>query len=434
MIDHKGSHGAASVRKLIQALAILVFLLGSTGVAWQFHDQAYDDLPSFYWATHLAFESNASAYQPGYFHEIGLSLGRKIYPFLYPPPSLLLFSPFLLGDYEPVKIIFTLCNLVLWWWLLFVICQLHRFHTSGLRSVYARILIPLWLVSFAPIIDTMRTGQVNLLVFACLSPLFFQPKRPAFQYATGVLLALAIILKVYLLLLLPVLLVLHQKNILLSASATLVLICLASWVLLPGSLWTDWFELGRHGGGYGKPLPDMMTIPWNQSVNGFFIRQYLDEKTLGGMANRQLCIYLACGLMFLSTLGVIAWKIREQNRDMSHAVALTLLTATLIAPLTWQHHFVFALPAAVSCLALSATTRPAASTKLVIALVWLCVILMSYPWLANIFLSGNELKSVNRSITLSGNLVLSAQLLAGFGLWFLFCLLAVRQNTRPASL
>jgi alpha-1,2-mannosyltransferase len=296
------------------------------------------------------------------------------------------------------------------------------------------ILIPLWLVSFAPIIDTMRTGQVNLLAFACLSPLFFQPKRPAFQYASGVLLALAIILKVYLLLLLPVLLVLGQKNILLSALATLGLICFVSLLLLPGSLWTDWFELGRHGGGYGKPLPDMMTIPWNQSVNGFFIRQYLDIKTPGGMASRQLWIYLICGLMLFSMLGAIVWKMRKQDRGLSQAVALTLLTTTLIAPLTWLHHFVFALPAAISCLTLSMASRRVASAKLVIALVWFCVILMSYPWLANLFFSGNELKIANRNITLLANFVLSAQMLAGVGLWLLFCLLTMRQNARPASL
>src|SRR5690349_5051435 len=88
----------------LPGIAVTVFMVASAWIAWQLYVKPYDDLPTFYWATRLAFDQGFSAYQPAHFQELGRVLNYKIYPFLYPPPSLLLFSPVLLCvDYEQCK-------------------------------------------------------------------------------------------------------------------------------------------------------------------------------------------------------------------------------------------------------------------------------------------------------------------------------------------
>src|SRR5690606_25333282 len=124
-------------------IAVTVFMLISAGIAWQLYLQPYDDLPTFYWVIHLAFEQGLPAYKPSIFQELGELLNRKIYPFLYPPPSLLLFSPMLLCvDYEQCKLIYSVLNLLLWWalaWALY--CFYVRCIEMGYKSYVIGILI-----------------------------------------------------------------------------------------------------------------------------------------------------------------------------------------------------------------------------------------------------------------------------------------------------
>jgi hypothetical protein len=61
------------------------------------------DLPSFYFASDVAFNQHASPYQSGAWQGTEQQLQQKAFPFLYPPPNLLLFLSFSWFSYECVK-------------------------------------------------------------------------------------------------------------------------------------------------------------------------------------------------------------------------------------------------------------------------------------------------------------------------------------------
>jgi len=402
----------------------MVFLVGSSAIVRHAYSNAYDDLPTFYWATHFAFNDRGSAYQPHYFQQLGQTLDRKIYPFLYPPPSLLLFSPFLFGDYDQSKMVFTLCNLVLWWWLTWLLYRLYCFYRGVDAHFIAGLLIPLWSLTFVPMLDTFRTGQINLFVLICVMPLLFQSSRYQQQILSGALLAIAIVLKVYLLLMLPVLLMMRQEKILMGALGILVLLCGMSLLLLPWGLWSDWLALSHESGAYGKQLPYVMTIPWNQSINGFFIRQFLDERILSGATHWHWLIYFCSSILLAITLCMVFRKLRRGAHGVSMAAALILLVILLIAPLTWQHHFVFAMPTIVCCFALLAKQKEGRYKSAVMLSTVALVTTISFPSLISaIFPNFAAMKIIDKVLPLSANLVISAQLLAGLGFWGLFCVL-----------
>ena len=422
-----------TLRRVAQLLVVMVFLAGSSAIAWQAHQKAYDDLPTFYWATQLAYKDGLSAYQPAHFRQLGASLDRKIYPFLYPPPSLVVFAPFLLGSYEQVKAVFTVCNLLLWWLLTWALYRLYCVHSGNSQHWLASLLIPLWSLSFLPIADTFRTGQVNLLVLACLTPLFFPSSRYWRQLCSGILFAAAIMLKVYLLLVLPVLMITGQKKAALTAWVALLLLCLLSLLLFPLGVWSDWLALGLNSGGYGKHLPKVITVPWNQSINGFFIRQFLDENILRSATSSQWLIYVCSGALLAATFYTASMAIRHTARGAAMALALVVLVATLVAPLTWLHHYVFAMPAIVCCVALLSTLETSPYKTSMSAGALAAALLIGFPSLVGmVFPEQAAWKMADKTITLGANLVVSAQLVAGLAFsGFFAALILCCRETRP---
>jgi hypothetical protein len=417
---------ATPLQKIAQYFIVVIFFAGSCLVVWRVHDRAYDDLPTFYWATQLAFKDHVSAYQPQYFQALGQSLDRKIYPFLYPPPSLVIFSPFLLGNYEHIKTAFTLCNLVLWWLLTWLMYRLYCRCSPYKQHFFASLLIPLWSLSFMPVADTFRTGQVNLFVLVCVTPLFFQSSRYQWQVFSGVLLAIAITLKVYLLLALPVLIVMRQKKIWLTAFVVLGLLCLASLFLQPVHMWSDWLLLSRSSGGYGKQLPYVMTIPWNQSINGFFIRQFLDQRILSGSSYWHWPIYVCSGVLLVTTFFAICKGLAGRINGISHAIALILLVIVIVAPLTWLHHYVFAMPAVICCFAMASNLEKSKYKKMMMVIMVAALVMGFPPLMGLVFPTLAGWKMINGIIPFTANLVVSAQLLAGLSLLGLFTLLILR--------
>ena len=61
---------------------------------------AYIDFPTFYFAPKIAFEEDYSPYPPGQWNQAENLAGYELWPYVYPPPSLLLFSPLNLFSYE----------------------------------------------------------------------------------------------------------------------------------------------------------------------------------------------------------------------------------------------------------------------------------------------------------------------------------------------
>lgn len=390
---------------LMRSLAYVALLTGSSYIAFIFYQQPYDDLPSFYWATHLAFDQ-ISPYQPEYFQTLGAELDRKIYPFLYPPPSLIVFSPFLLVEYPQAKLFFSMLNLLLWWFLAWCAYRFYCELESVTHDTKAAVIIFLLLGVFAPVNDSIRTGQVNLIVVSCLVPLMGCQQKMAMQILAGALFAVAIVLKVYLLLLLPLLVIFRGWIVLAAALMTWLILISATCLLMPLSLWADWMTLSREGGGYGQLVPHVLTLPWNQSLNGFLMRQASGHEIEGVCRFWPLMLYVVAVFMVTFIYFVMARYLTAHRHGMQFAIALILAVATLLAPLTWLHHFVFLIPAILVCFSLSASRLWLRATLMLVT------VLLGLPGLSGLILGEMQQWPSSGLVSFPMNLAMSIPMLS----------------------
>src|SRR3990172_4061893 len=74
------------------------------------------DFPSFYYATQLAYKENKSPYNPQEWKLVQQAYSSKdsnLFPFIYLPPSLLIFYPLSLLNYETARIVMLVLNHIL---------------------------------------------------------------------------------------------------------------------------------------------------------------------------------------------------------------------------------------------------------------------------------------------------------------------------------
>lgn len=345
---------------------ILVFLFlyvpFLTTNGFQLTDKQNIDLPSFYFASDVTFNQHESPYRDNAWQETQKQLQQTVFPYLYPPPSLLLFMPFSWFSYEWVKTASLIVNhlslLLLMYLLLFRIFRLpwslkpdSRSESQSLQWLIMPVLV-LYTLQFHPVAVTLGHGQINLVVMVqiCLFWVWLREARtPALTAAP---LALAIILKTYPAIFIPLLLVRRQYRIAAWTLGYSVALTLVSLVVLPNGIWSDWIRFVAPTGGYAEVPFHLFSpaMPWNQSINGFTARLFLHPDyalALNPVAARVVPTMLA-GLI----VGLLVWfgrrmNNRPQRRYVNEEIATVLLAIFLIAPLSWEHHLVFVLPAAL---------------------------------------------------------------------------------------
>ncbi len=85
---------------------------------WDYRDKSFVDLPSFYTASISVFSHGESPYDLAQLQSI-MPDEEEIFPYLYPPPSLLFFYPLSIMNYETARVVVLCINhlliLVLLW-------------------------------------------------------------------------------------------------------------------------------------------------------------------------------------------------------------------------------------------------------------------------------------------------------------------------------
>jgi hypothetical protein len=221
-----GEGDSVSTAKGRLALILVFGLLYVPFLTTQFFqmlDEQNIDLPSFYFAADVTFNHHQSPYQSNSWMELQQQLEQKVFPYLYPPPSLLLFLPFSWFSYAAVKtgmlVVNHLSLLFLLYLLFFRIFRLPCASNAknGEGSGYLPWLIlpvlTLYALQFNPIAVTVNHGQVNLIVMTqiCLFWIWLRDDKSAALKALP--LALAILLKTYPALFLPVLLIRRRYRV-----------------------------------------------------------------------------------------------------------------------------------------------------------------------------------------------------------------------------
>jgi alpha-1,2-mannosyltransferase len=411
-----------AVRNLL--ILVFVFLYLPFFYQYLYRDQPYIDLPSFYWGANVVFNNHGSPYRPGVFDDAQRIMNQKIFPYLYPPPSLLLFYPFSLMSYNTAKILMVIINhisiILLIYLLIFKILKKsivevdYNVHLNG-------FLLPaliLYIVKFSPITHTLDLGQINIIAMDLLCLTWYLLKKDELPVVASTALFGAILLKTYPVLLIPLLLIKRKFKIILWISFFVIIFSIASYAILPRSTWTDWTSIVLSRGGYAETPIGLFSpsSPHNQSINGFTSRLFLIRES--AILPNPLAAKVAPYLLSICVVTVqllLAWMLWIYHKDkfIDFEFALFLLTMYLVAPFSWDHHLVFIIPAALLAILSLLSSR---HSLLKLFSVGLCIFLVAWPI------------PVYSSLLQHGLLQLGAstKLYAVFGLWTFFVITLTR--------
>lgn len=314
------------------------------------------DFPSLFFAAQRAFVFDRSPYGPTAFKMAAIQLGWKVNPYLYPPPSLLAFWPlanFSILDAQMLFLIVShLCLLGSLWLLLTRLTPIPN--DSPERNLLMGVSL-VYVLSFDPVLRTLALGQVNIIVlfFLCLALAAMKQNSSAWRIAVP--LSIAILLKTYpVLLLFPLLFRRQFKAVGLTIACFAGFSALAASVL-PATVWRDWLVQVVPNGGYANSWIST-AFAWNQSINAWATRLLVNSEFSTAPLNYAAAAKpLATVLSLLVIAITLSCSYRLSRREDAvptgdDEVAAYLLMIFLIAPLSWDHHLVYILPAALLAL------------------------------------------------------------------------------------
>jgi len=355
-------------RKVLFWLFIAIYLPFLYQYGYKFISRSNIDFPTYYWAAKLTFEQHRSPFTADAFTEAGALFGEKIYPYLYPPPSLLVFYPLTLFSYETAKLVMLVVNhlcIILFIYLLFTKILTIDFQ-QPLRKLIAALLT-IYVLAHYPLVSNINNGQINLvvLVFLCLT--WYALKRNSRALLIALPLSLAVLIKVYPLLLMPLLIIKKKYGAIGWLMGLLLAYSVIAYVVLPHSVWSDWSAYVLPTGGYAQtPVGFALFSPAkssNQNINGFVARIFLSHEhgealwfnpTVG-----RAVAYLLAACVTGITVGLSYLCSRRADGEglIDQEFSLYLLMMFLVAPLSWEHHLAYVLPAAIVALYLVVATR-----------------------------------------------------------------------------
>ncbi|GAA0938960.1 glycosyltransferase 87 family protein [Kribbella koreensis] len=246
-------------------------------------------------------------------------------PFTYPPFAAVVMVPFALLPWSVAVAVWTLGTFVS----LIAVWKLstgNRLASPVLLAVVAGSLV------LEPVRETLGFGQVNLMLCALV---LYDLLGPAERRGRGIWVGLAAGVKLTPLVFFGLLVVTRQWKALAHAAAAFVVTMLVGFVVTPHGAKEYWTSLladtTRIGG---------LAFSSNQSWNAFLIRLTGDLDG-GGLVWAGLVVVTVGGGLWLARL---LWVTGERVA----AVSVTALVGLLCSPVSWSHHWVWAIPLGVA--------------------------------------------------------------------------------------
>lgn len=316
--------GSAQNQKIrLLAVAVLASIILVFIFEWLFRHDAPNDFLVYRYAGEYVL--NGQSLYPAPISGPELAAGL---PFTYPPFAGLVFT---------VLTIFPLWLTFYLWSFLSILClvySVHKFMPAKLSRRLLVLVIWLFLLSATTIAaQNMFWGQINVLLLAlCLVDLLRSPdSRFGKIVPPGLLIGIAAAIKLTPALFLLYFLVSKQWRRLFGAALGFLAATALAALLLPRESWKFWVEL----------LPNLdnrvslsgpAATSDNNSLVGFFA-------AAGNYLPLLLVLFAIFALVFA------AWLYR---RAEIHAAILVIgISAALLSPASWIHHWVFLLPALV---------------------------------------------------------------------------------------
>jgi alpha-1,2-mannosyltransferase len=279
------------------------------------------------------------------FHtRIGLDL-----PFTYPPLAAVAFSPFAWLGLSPASVTITVITLVLLLvstWIVLTRLQVWE-HTPADRKLVIRE--PAWLrrcwlaagivalatIYLEPIQANFAFGQINVVLMTLVIADCVPRRTP---WPRGMLLGIAIAVKLTPAVFLLYFVLRRDFRTVLTTVGTVVAASLVGFVLAWGDSWEYWTTTIHHTDRIGSAA-----LNTNQNVAGSLARLELSENT------HFVLWTAAC----FAVLGLTIWAVRRIAPNGTQVgpdnqvlgVVCVALFGLMVSPVSWSHHWVWALPA-----------------------------------------------------------------------------------------
>src|SRR6516165_3482078 len=268
-----------------------------------------------------------------------LSDGHHL-PFTYPPFAALTFVPLALLGYAAANWLLTALTIacvaaVLW-------CFAAT--TPGEAGARMRRLLP-WALPAAlllePVRSTLTYGQINALLMALVS---FDCLTRAPRWPRGIGVGIAAALKLTPGVFLLFFLLRRDLRSAVRAGLSFAACTGAGFALAPHDLLRYWTKIAYQPARIGG-----ISYASNQSILGTLAR-------LGLSNPARAWLWLALCL-FVAALAVIGMRGALRTGHVTHALLLNAAAGLLISPISWSHHWVWAAPALLACLAATNPNR-----------------------------------------------------------------------------
>ena len=256
--------------------------------------------------------------------------------FTYPPFAALVFTPLSLFSLEFDRIAVTVVSVGVLLWTLRVALAIKRPSPArgqavGRRAASAWALaavaaaLALWL---EPITVTLGYGQIDVLIAALV---VFDLSRPDSASGKGISIGLAAAIKLTPLLFIVYLLVSRRTRAAIVAALTFVATIGISFALVPTDAERYWTKIVFHSTRVGGSADFE-----NQSLRGLFAR-LLAERDPAGMMVLGACVAVGA-------IGVLLAVRASRRGDEATGFSLCAITALLLSPVSWTHHWALAIP------------------------------------------------------------------------------------------
>jgi alpha-1,2-mannosyltransferase len=261
-------------------------------------------------------------------HGIDLYGPRDGLPFTYPPFAALLFTVTLPLPFALLVAVWTALSLAALGFALFLFTDLAGWRLAGLTAAA---------LAFEPVWSNLSFAQINLFLMAAIAYDLLRADRPATGWSAhgwnraGWLIGVAAGIKLTPLLFVVFLVLVGRRSAAVTAMVSFLATVAAGFVLLPRSSWAYWSEVlwdpNRVGG---------VAYAGNQSMLGFLTREI-------GHQPPTWVWFLVAGSVALALL-VLAASYWSEDRGLS--VCLAAAAMLVASPISWNHHFVWAVPLA----------------------------------------------------------------------------------------
>lgn len=253
------------------------------------------------------------------------------FPFTYPPIAALLFIPLAFMPLWGARIFAGVGNVVLLGLAIYFALRHLRLAQDRRVLIAGTLFLTGALFWLQPVRTTMFLGQVNLLLMVLVLLDLLKPDSSRWK---GVGVGLAAAIKLTPAIFVVYLLVTRRFRAAGVAVTTFAATVLIGWAVLPGDAKQFWLHTFFNSNRVGPASASS-----NQSINGLIAR-LTNTDTPSGLA-----WLLVAGVVGVAGVALAAWTSRRGEELL--ALCLVGMTATAVAPFSWDHHWVWFVPLSV---------------------------------------------------------------------------------------